>query len=81
VNTVSLHPNTVFAGFNFTFESSFVLPEGAPLTMKVKSWRGAELWKMKDDGMALDEFEQKVYGAMFDGAFDQLDKKLQDTLF
>ncbi|HEY1696193.1 MAG TPA: hypothetical protein VGG39_28700 [Polyangiaceae bacterium] len=81
VNTVSLHPNTVFAGINFTFETSFVLPEGAPLTLKVKSWRGAELWKMKDDGETREAFEQKVYDAMFDGAFDQLDKKLQDTLF
>ncbi|MGH7294992.1 MAG: hypothetical protein ACRELB_08665, partial [Polyangiaceae bacterium] len=81
VNTVSLHPNTVFAGFNFTFEASFVLPEGPPLTMKVKSWRGAELWKMKDDGITREQFEQKVYDGMFDGAFEQLDKRLQDTLF
>jgi hypothetical protein len=81
VNTVSIKPNTLFAGFNFSFDASFVLPEGAPLTMKVKSWRGAELWKMKDEGISREDFQQKVYDAMFDGAFDQLEKKLQDTLF
>ena len=81
VNTVSIKPNTLFAGFNFAFDASFVLPEGAPLQMKVKSWRGAELWKQKDDGMSREDFQQKVYDAMFDGAFDQLDKKLADTLF
>jgi len=81
VNTVSIKPNTLFAGFNFAFDASFVLPEGAPLQMKVKSWRGAELWKQKYDGMSREDFQQKVYDAMFDGAFDQLDKKLQDTLF
>jgi hypothetical protein len=81
VNTVSIKPNTLFAGFNFAFDASFVLPEGAPLQMKVKSWRGAELWKQKDDGMSREDFQQKVYDGMFDGAFDQLDKKLTDTLF
>ena len=54
---------------------------GAPLALKVKSWRGAELWKIKGDGMTREDFEQKVYDSMIDGAFDQLDKKLTDTLF
>ncbi|HEY3818244.1 MAG TPA: hypothetical protein VGL81_13785 [Polyangiaceae bacterium] len=81
VNTVSIKPNTLFAGFNFAFEASFIVPEGAPLQMKVKSWRGAELWKVKDDSLSREDFQQKVYDAMFDGAFDQLDKKLEDTLF
>jgi hypothetical protein len=80
VNTVSTKPSTVFAGINFTFEVSFVLPEGAPLTLKVKSWRGAELWKMKEEGLSREEFQRKVYDAMFDGAFDQLGKKLQEAL-
>ena len=80
VNTVSLRPNTVFAGFNFTFEASFVLPEGAPWQTKVKSWRGADLWKYKDEGMTREDFQQKVYDAMFDGAYDQLAKKLNDGL-
>jgi len=80
VNTVSTKPPTVFAGINFTFDVSFVVPEGAPLTIKTKSWRGAELWKLKGDGLERPEFEQQVYDSMFDGAFDQLSKKLQDTL-
>jgi hypothetical protein len=80
VNTVSMKPPTIFAGINFTFDVSFVLPEGAPLTIKTKSWRGAELWKLKGDGLERPEFEQQVYDSMFDGAFDQLSKRLQDTL-
>jgi hypothetical protein len=79
-NTVSVKPNTVFAGINFAFDTTFVLPEGAPLQVKVKSWRGAELWKLKDDGLSREDFQQKVYDSMIDGAFDQLDKKLQGTL-
>ena len=81
VNTVSIKPNTLFAGFNFSFDASFVLPDGAPLQMKVKSWRGAELWKVKDEGLSREDFQQKVYDSMFDGAFDQLQKKIEDTLF
>jgi hypothetical protein len=81
VNTTSLKPNTVFAGYNFAFDAAFVLPEGAPLDVKVKSWRGAELWKMKDESLSREDLEQKVYDLMFDGAFDQLDKKLADTFF
>jgi hypothetical protein len=79
VNTTSLKPNTVFAGYNFAFDAAFVLPEGEPMEVKVKSWRGAELWKMKDESLSREDFEQKVYDLMFDGAFDQLDKRLQDT--
>jgi hypothetical protein len=81
VNTLSLRPPTVFSGINFAFDATFALPSGAPLTLKNKSWRGAELWKIKGDGMAREDFEQQVYDSMIDGAFDQLDKKLTDTLF
>jgi len=80
-NTASTKPNTVFAGFNFTFDASFILPEGAPLRVVVKAWRGAEVWKIKPEGLSREDFEQKVYDAMIDGAFDQLDKKLADTFF
>jgi hypothetical protein len=80
-NTLSLRPPTVFSGINFAFDATFALPSGAPLSTKVKSWRGAELWKIKGDGMTREDFEQKVYDSMIDGAFDQLDKKLTDTLF
>jgi hypothetical protein len=80
-NTLSLRPPTLFSGINFFFDATFALPSGAPLVVKAKSWRGAELWKIKGDGMTREDFEQKVYDAMIDGAFDQLDKKLTDTLF
>jgi hypothetical protein len=80
-NTLSLRPPTLFSGVNFAFDATFALPSGAPLVIKIKSWRGAELWKIKGDGMTREDFEQKVYDSMIDGAFDQLDKKLTDTLF
>jgi hypothetical protein len=81
-NTLSLRPPTVFSGINFFYDATFALPgNAAPLVLKVKSWRGAELWKIKGDGMTREDFEQKVYDSMIDGAFDQLDKKLTDTLF
>jgi hypothetical protein len=81
LGTVSLKPPTLFVGINFTFDARFVLPEGAPLSLKVKSWRGAELWKIKDEGITREDFEQKVYDAMFDGAFEQVGKKIEETLF
>jgi hypothetical protein len=71
----------LFSGINFFYDATFTVPGGAPLVIKAKSWRGAELWKIKGDGMTREDFEQKVYDAMIDGAFDQLDKKLTDTLF
>ena len=79
VDAVSLKPPTIFAGFNFAFEASFILADGAPLQLKVKAWRGAELWKLKGDGIERTEFEQQVYDTMIDGAFDQLDKRLLDV--
>jgi hypothetical protein len=80
-NTLSLRPPTVFAGVNFTFDGEFVLPEGAPLPLKMRAWRGAELWKIKAEGMTREDFETKVYDSMIDGAFDQLDKRLTGILF
>lgn len=80
-NALSLRPPTVFSGINFSFDASFTLPDGAPLSMKAKSWRGAELWKIKGDGLTREDFEQKVYDSMIDGAFDPIDKKLTSTLF
>jgi len=81
MNAATVKPNTVFAGFNFTFDAAFALPEGAPLKVVVKAWRGPEAWKINAEGMTREDFEQKVYDAMIDGAFDQLDKKLEDTFF
>jgi hypothetical protein len=78
-NTLSLRPPTIFSGINFAFDATFALPDGTSYSVKTKAWRGAELWKMKSDGMTREDFEQKVYDAMIDGAFDQLSKKLSDT--
>jgi hypothetical protein len=78
----SVKLNTVFAGLSFTFEGSFVLPDGAPLAIKTKAWRGPALWKMKpEEGQSRQDYEQKVYDAMIDGAFDQLNKKITTVLF
>lgn len=81
-DVLSLKPPTVFAGINFFFDATFTLADpGPPLAFKAKSWRGAELWKNKSDGMTREDFEQKIYDQMIDGAFDALDKKISDTLF
>ena len=81
-NTISTRPPTIFAGMNFAFDASFLVPDGGtPLKVQAKIWRGAELWRMKSDGMTREEFEQKVYDAMTDGAFEQLGKKLSDVFF
>jgi hypothetical protein len=79
--TASMKPNTVFAGVIFSFDAAFTLPEGAPLKTSAKVWRGAELWKLKSADLSREDFQQKVYDAMIDGAFDQLDKKLGDVFF
>jgi hypothetical protein len=79
--TASAKPRTVFAGIRFDFDGRFGLPEGAPLLVSLKSWRGAELWKIKGGAMALDEFHRKVYDAMIDGAFSEWQRKLLDTFF
>jgi hypothetical protein len=81
VNTVSTKPSSVFAGINFTFDSVFSLPEGDPYELKTKAWRAAEPWKTKSEGLSREDFEQKVYDGMIDGAFDTLDKKLTGALF
>ena len=80
-NTVSERPPTVFAGINFGFDASLLVPNAPSLKLQTKAWRGAELWKTKSEGLTREEFEQKVYDLMIDGAFDQLDKKLKDTFF
>jgi hypothetical protein len=79
--TASAKPRTVFAGIRFDFDGRFGLPEGAPLLVSLKSWRGAELWKIKGASMAIDEFHRKVYDAMIDGAFNEWQRKLLDTFF
>ena len=80
-NSLSEHPPTIIAGLLFSFDPNFVLPQGAPLKVPARSWRGPELWRVKGgDTMLREDYEQKVYDSMFDSAFDQLQKKLTDAL-
>ncbi len=79
-NTVCQKPSTVFAGWVIEFGARFGVPEGAPLALSVKAWRGAETWKVRRD-VPREEFEAKVYDVLIGGAFDQLQKKLLSTLF
>jgi hypothetical protein len=77
---VCAKPLTVFAGLNFAFTATFSAPDGAPLVLKAKVWRGPELWKIKPEDMSRMDYEQKIYDSMIDGAFDVLDKKLTSSL-
>ena len=80
-NSLSEHPLTIIAGLFFSFDPNFVLPQGAPLKVPVRSWKGPELWRVKGgDSMLREDYEQKVYDSMFESAFDQLQKKLVDAL-
>jgi hypothetical protein len=81
VNNFSTRPPSVFAGLNFTFDTTFALPDGtAPYEVKVKAFRGPEPWKVRGDDYSREDFQQKVYDGMIDGAFDHFDKKLSDAL-
>ena len=64
--------------------SNFVMPQqaqAAPLKVTTRALRNPEAWRLHGtDTMSREVLEQKVYDAMFDGAFDQLDKKLNDVL-
>jgi hypothetical protein len=83
LNTLSTRPPTVFAGLNFTFDSTFTLPDGSPpLKFSTRAWRGAELWKIHGTAdMTREDYEKTVYDQMIDGAFDYLGKKLKDAFF
>jgi hypothetical protein len=79
--TPCVKPDTVFVGLIFAFDGTVTVPDGKPpLKLTVKSWRGSESWKVKPEGRTREEFEQKVYDGMIDGAFEQLAKKLIDQL-
>jgi hypothetical protein len=80
-NTTCPKPLTVFVGLSFEFAATFSTPDGPPWKATVKTWRAAESWKIKGQGLSLEDFEEKVYGAMVDGAFDQLRRRLGDALF
>jgi hypothetical protein len=79
--TPCVKPDTVFVGLIFAFDATVVVPDGKPpLKLAVKSWRGSESWKVKPEGRTREEFQQKVYDGMIDGAFEQLLRKLTDAL-
>lgn len=81
-NTTCQKPRTVFSGLSFMFDASFSVPDAqAPLKATVKAWRAAEPWRVKDEDLSFEQFEQRVYGAMIAGAFDQLKRKMIDFLF
>ncbi|MDP9035050.1 MAG: hypothetical protein M3O50_09605 [Myxococcota bacterium] len=77
--TVSVKPSTAFAPINFAFDAAFVLPEGPTRKVSTRWTRGVELWKLRSTGLSREDFEQKVYGATIDPAFDQLAKKMRDA--
>ncbi|HZU85516.1 MAG TPA: hypothetical protein VE987_21450, partial [Polyangiaceae bacterium] len=79
INVNSTKPRTLFAGIRFDFDARFVLPEGAPFDLVVKSVRGPDLWKWKNTSVPLADFEQQVYDAMMDRAFEDLRKRLSDA--
>jgi hypothetical protein len=79
-NSLIEHPPTVIAGFVFTFDSLFTIPDGAPLKIGARAWRAAEVWRIKGAQMTREDYEQKVYDMVFDTAFDLVQKKLTDTL-
>src|ERR1700722_8926728 len=64
-NSLSELPPTIIAGLLFSFDPNFVLPQGAPLKVPARSWRGPELWRVKGgDTMLREDYEQKVYDSM-----------------
>ncbi len=78
--TASGKPHAIFAGIRFVFDGRFLLPEGAPMLLSLKSLRAPELWKTKG-AVTLEDFYRKVYDAMIDRAFDDWRKKLAEVLF
>jgi hypothetical protein len=80
-NTANPKPLTVFAGLIFTFDALFTVPDGAPWKISVKAWRGAESWKLKNEQLSREEYQQRVYDSMIDCAFDQLQRKILDVFF
>jgi hypothetical protein len=81
-NVVTVKPHTVFANMMFYFDATFAVPDGAtPLKISTHAWRGAETWRIKGDGLSREEYQQQVYDAMVDGAFDHVEKRLLNAFF
>jgi hypothetical protein len=81
-NVVTMKPHTVFANMMFYFDATFAVPDGAaPLKISTRAWRGAETWRLKSDGLTREEYQQQVYDAMIDGAFDHVEKRMITAFF
>ncbi len=79
---VSNKPHTVFGNLNFTFDSTFVVPDGgSALKISTHAWRGAETWRLKGEGLTREEYQQQIYDSMIDGAFDHVEKRLLNAFF
>jgi hypothetical protein len=79
-NSLIEHPPTVLAGIIFAFDSAFAVADVTPLKIAARAWRPTEVWRIKGATMTREDYEQKAYDMTFDTAFDQLQKKLTDTL-
>jgi hypothetical protein len=73
-------PRTLLAAIRFDFDVRFVLPEGAPLHVSVKSGHGPEPWRIKG-AMSLHDYHTRIYDMVIDRAFDELQKKLANAFF
>jgi hypothetical protein len=81
-NVVTVKPHTVFANMMFYFDATFAVPDGAAaLKFSTHAWRGAETWRLKGDGLTREEYQQQVYDAMIDGAFDHVEKRVLNAFF
>ena len=79
--TASLKPRTILTGVRFDFTGRFALLEKAPWQTSLKSLRAPELWKIKANGMTLEDFHRKAYDGVIDGAFNDWQKKVLDAFF
>jgi len=79
--TASSRPDSVFAGLRFDFRVAFVVPGGARLAFESEICRAPEPWRIAlDAGQSRASFEQRVYDASIDAAFEALEEKLTSVL-
>jgi hypothetical protein len=79
--TASMKPRTILTGVRFDFTARLALLEKAPWQTSLKSLRAPELWKIKANGMTLEDFHRKAYDGIIDGAFNEWQKKVLDAFF
>jgi hypothetical protein len=79
--TASMKPRTILTAVRFDFDAKFALLEKAPWQTTLKSLRGPEIWKIKANGITLEDFHRKAYDGIIDGAFGDWQKKVLDAFF